>query len=138
MDSGGRRSTTLGMKTELATQTAQKGQFRTRIAMTAAVQLVEEQRNGLQTDIVELSALRCEIQQLQGCDNVASASLACLAGCRTRPLMLGFGNARLEGAAGPPRGAGDALAGLGAGATAQKGAAQQCPMLSWKCTSNIF
>ena len=60
------------------------------------------------------------------------------AGCRTRPLTLGFGNARLEGAAGPPRGAGDALAGLGAGATAQKGAAQQCPMLSWKCTSNIF
>ena len=36
--------------------------------------------------------------------------------CRTRPLTLGFGNARLEGAAGPPRGAGDALAGLGAGA----------------------
>ena len=135
MDSGGRRSATPGTKTELATQTAQKGQFRTRIAMTAAVQLVEEQRNGLQTDIVELSALRCEIQQLQGCDNVASASLAC---CRTRPLMLGFGNARLEGAAVPPRGAGDALAGLGAGATGQKGAAQQCPMLSWKCTSNIF
>ena len=66
--------------------------------MTAAVQLVEEQRNGLQTDIVELNALRCEIQQLQGCDNVASASLAC---CRTRPLTLGFGNARLEGAAVP-------------------------------------
>ena len=75
MDSGGRRSATPGTKTELATQTAQKGQFRTRT--TAAVQLVEEQRNGLQTDIVELSALRCEIQQLQGCDNVASASLAC-------------------------------------------------------------
>ena len=48
--------------------------------MTAAVQLVEEQRNGLQTDIVELNALRCEIQQLQGCDNDASASLACLRG----------------------------------------------------------
>ena len=47
MDSGGRRSVTLGMKTGLATQTAQKGQFRTRIAMTVAVQLVEEQRNGL-------------------------------------------------------------------------------------------
>ena len=38
------------------------------------------------------------------------------AGCRTRPLTLGFGNARLEGAAGPPRGAGDALAGLDEGA----------------------
>ena len=38
------------------------------------------------------------------------------AGCRTRPLTLGFGNVRLEGAAGPLRGAGDALAGLGAGA----------------------
>ena len=34
----------------------------------------------LQTDIVELNALRCEIQQLQGCNNDASASLACL--CR--------------------------------------------------------
>ena len=78
MDSGGRRSATPGTKTGLATQTAQKGQFRTRIAMTAAVQLVEEQRNGLKTDIVELNALRCEIQQLQGCDNDASASLACL------------------------------------------------------------
>ena len=41
--------------------------------MTAAVQLVEEQTNGLQTDIVELNAL-----QLQGCNNDASASLACL------------------------------------------------------------
>ena len=46
--------------------------------MTAAVQLVKEQTNFLQTDIVELNALRCEIQQLQGCDNDASASLACL------------------------------------------------------------
>ena len=36
--------------------------------------------------------------------------------CRTRPLTPGFGNDRLEGAAGPPRGTGDALAGLGAGA----------------------
>ena len=77
MDSGGRRSATHGTKTVLATQTAQNGQFRTRIAMTAAVQLVEEQRNDLQTDIIELNALRCEIQQLQGCDNDASASLAC-------------------------------------------------------------
>ena len=33
----------------------------------------------------------------------------------------------MEGAAGPPRGTGDALAGLGAGETAQKGAAQQWP-----------
>ena len=33
----------------------------------------------------------------------------------------------MEGAAGPPRGAGDALAGLGAGATAQKGAAAAVP-----------
>ena len=38
------------------------------------------------------------------------------AGCRTKPLTLGVGNARLEGAAGPPRGTGDALAGFGAGA----------------------
>ena len=52
--SSGRRSATPGTKTGLATQTAHKGQFRTRIAMTAAVQLVEERRNGLQTDIVEL------------------------------------------------------------------------------------
>ena len=66
---------------------------------------------------------------MQGCDNDASASLACL-----RRVQ----NETFEGAAGPPRGAGDALAGLGAGATAQKGAAQQCPMLSRKCTSNIF
>ena len=78
MDSVERRSATPGMKTGLATQTAQKDQFRTRIAMTAAVQLVEKQRNSLQTDIVELNALRCEIQQLQGCDNDALASLACL------------------------------------------------------------
>ena len=41
MDSGGRRSATPGTKTRLATQTAQRSQFRTRIAMTAAVQLVE-------------------------------------------------------------------------------------------------
>ena len=33
-----------------------------------------------------------------------------IGGCRTRPLTLGFGSARLEGAARPPRGAGDALA----------------------------
>ena len=46
--------------------------------MTAAVQPAVEQKNGLQTDIVELNALRCEIQQLQGCDNDALASLACL------------------------------------------------------------
>ena len=78
MDSTGRRTATPGMKTGLATQAAQKGRFRTRIAMTAAVQFVEEQRNSLQTDIVELNALRCEIQQLQGCDNDALASLACL------------------------------------------------------------
>ena len=78
MDSSGRRSATPGMKTGLATQNAQKSHFRTRIAMTAAVQLVEEQRNGLQTDVVEMNALRCEIQKLQGCDNDALASLACL------------------------------------------------------------
>ena len=77
MDSVERRSATPGMKTGLATQTAQKDQFRTRTAMTAAFQLVEKQRNGLQTDIVELNALRCEIQQLQGCDTDALASLAC-------------------------------------------------------------
>ena len=40
-----------------------------------------------------------------------------------RPLTLGVGNARLEGAAGPPRGTGDALAGLGAGARAQRSSA---------------
>ena len=40
MDSGGQRSATPGTKTGLATQTAQRSQFRTRIAMTAAVQLV--------------------------------------------------------------------------------------------------
>ena len=73
MDSVEQRSATPGMKTGLATQTAQKDQFRTRIAMTAAVQIVE-QRNSLQTDIV---ALRCEIQQLHGCDSDALASLAC-------------------------------------------------------------
>ena len=78
MDSGEQRSATPGTNTGLATKTDLSHQFRTRIAMTAAVQLVEEQRNGLQTDIVELNALRCEIQQLQGCDNDASAILACL------------------------------------------------------------
>ena len=41
MDLVERRSSVAGMKTGLATQTAQKDQFRTRIAMTAAVQLVE-------------------------------------------------------------------------------------------------
>ena len=51
MDSVERRSATPGTKTGLATQTAQKDQFMTRIAMTAAVQLVEKQRNILQTDI---------------------------------------------------------------------------------------
>ena len=35
MDSGRRKSATPGTKTGLATQTAQKGQFRTRTAMTA-------------------------------------------------------------------------------------------------------
>ena len=78
MDSGEQRSATLGTNTGFATQTDLSDQFRTRIAMTAAVQLVEKQTNGLQTDIVELNAVRCEIQQLQGCDNDASASLACL------------------------------------------------------------
>ena len=78
MDSGEQRLATPGTKTGLAAQTDLSDQFRTRIAMTAAVQLVEEQTNGLQTDIVELNALRCEIQQLHGCDNDASASLACL------------------------------------------------------------
>ena len=46
----------------------------------------------------------------------ATARMCQRAGCRTKPLTLGVGNARLEGAAGPPRGAGDALAGFGAGA----------------------
>ena len=62
MDSGEQRSATPGTKAGLETETAQKDQFRTRIAMTAAVQLVEKQGNSLQTDTVELNALRCEIQ----------------------------------------------------------------------------
>ena len=77
MDSVERRSVTPGMKAGLATQTAQKDQFRTRLALTTAIQLVEKQRNSLQVDIVDLNALRCEIQQLQECDNDTIASLAC-------------------------------------------------------------
>ena len=73
-----KRSATPGTNTGLATQTDLSDQFRTRIAMTAAVQLVEEQTNGLQTDIFKLHALRCKIHQLQGCDIDASASLTCL------------------------------------------------------------
>ena len=41
MDSGGQRSAKPGTKTRLATKTAQRSQFRTRIAMRAAVQHVE-------------------------------------------------------------------------------------------------
>ena len=57
MDSGEQRSATPGTNTGLATQTDLSDQFRTRIAMTAAVQLV---------DAVSFA------------DNDASASLACL------------------------------------------------------------
>ena len=49
------------------------------------------------------------------------------AGCRTRPLTLGFGNARLEGAAGPPRGAGDALAGLCCSCNSAEGSSAAVP-----------
>ena len=78
MDSGRRKSATPGTKTGLATQTAQKGQFRTRIAMTA-----ELWSNGTACrQTCELNVLRCEIQQLQGCNNDASTSLACL--CRVQ------------------------------------------------------
>ena len=112
-------------------QTDLSDQFRTRIAMTAAVQLVEEQTNGLQTDIFESNALRFEIQQLQGKDVTTMRRRVSRAftGCRTKPLTLGFGNARMEGAAGPPRGAGDAFAHLGAGARRkeQRSSAQCCP-----------
>ena len=41
MDSGGQRSATPGTKARLTTQTDLSDQFRTRIAMTAALQLVE-------------------------------------------------------------------------------------------------
>ena len=77
-----------------ATLPGQKDQVRTRIAMTTAVHFVEEQRGRHRR--VEHSAMR----------DPATA----IGGCRTRPLTLGFGSARLEGAARPPRGAGDALA----------------------------
>ena len=67
------RSSVAGMKTGLATQTAQKDQFRTRIVMTAAVQLVEAvPQIGRQT-LSKLNALRCEIQQLQECVNAQGA-----------------------------------------------------------------
>ena len=137
MDSGEQRSATPGMKTGLATQTAQKDQFRTRIEMTAAVQFVGKQRNSW-TDIVELNALRCEIQQLQECDNDASASLAYFRRVQNETCDARIRKCKIGRSSSPPRGAGDALAGLGAGARAQKGAAQQFPMLSWRCTSNIF
>ena len=60
MDSVERRSATPGMKTGLATQTAQKDQFRTRIAMTAAVQLGGEAKEQLadRHRRVERSAMR--------------------------------------------------------------------------------
>ena len=52
------RSATPGMKVRLATQTAQRSQFRTRIAMTAAVQLVAVPLLANRHRRVERSAMR--------------------------------------------------------------------------------
>ena len=111
MDSGEQRSATPGMKTRLATQTAQRDQFRTRIAMTAAVQLVAVPLLADRHRRVERSAMR---------DPTTAR------GCRTRPLTLGFGNAKLEEAA------------VLREEQVTRLQALVCPILSWKCTSNIF
>ena len=58
MDSGEQRSATPGTKTGLETQTAQKDQFRTRIAMTATVQLVAVPLLADRHRRVERSAMR--------------------------------------------------------------------------------
>ena len=78
MDSGEQRSATPGTKTGLATQTAQSLSVQDTNCDDSCSSARGVVQICLQTDIVELNALRCEIQQLQGCDNDASASLACL------------------------------------------------------------
>ena len=69
---------------------------------------------------------------------VASSSLACLRRVQNETFDARIRKFKVGRSSRPSARSRWRTCSLGAGATAQKGSPQQCPMLSWKCTSNIF